>query len=241
MKKSESKEKEEQNISKLKNNQVKKNNYFKSISSTFQKKDENKYMDSSYVSNESFDNSNKHINNNINQKRLDSIDLLKEKNIQNNNDINSNINDDKTKNIQQKKKIININNNINVTPKKQKSTQFKEDVEGNKIKGKKKKSLVQTINPENDLSNVNEILKIQKLNKEMVNKSNYFEKEFSFFYCIFCALFKNKRKDDIKNLYSLISFRKKILSENFIFNQHIINILLGKKCGIKPHEIKYLI
>ena len=39
--KSESKEKEEQNISKLKNNQVKKNNYFKSISSTFQKKDEN--------------------------------------------------------------------------------------------------------------------------------------------------------------------------------------------------------
>ena len=73
----------------------------------------------------------------------------------------------------------------------------------------------------------------------MVKKSKYFEKEFSLFYNIW--LLNNKKKEEFKNLYSLISFRKNVLSENFIFRQHIINLLLGKKCGINPNEIKKLI
>ena len=220
------------------NNKVKKNNFLKNISNHFKKNEENKYKDSPSISNESFDCSNKPINN-INQKRLDSLDLLKGKNInttKNNNELNSNINY-----IQKKKKTIKNNDNISVTPKKQKSVHFKENFKNEiKIVKKNKNFPHSTINPTLDLNNINEILGVQKLNKDMVKKSNYFEKQFSFFYYIFCAFFKNKRKEEIKNLYSLISFRKKILSENFIFHQHIINLLLGKKCGINHHEIKYL-
>ena len=90
-------------------------------------------------------------------------------------------------------------------------------------------------------NNFEEVLKIQKLNKDMIKKSKIFEKEFTFFYYIIYKCFNNRKKENFKNLYSLISFRRKILSENFIFRQHIINLLLGKKCGINPNEIKKLI
>ena len=91
------------------------------------------------------------------------------------------------------------------------------------------------------MNNLEEVLKTQKLNKDLVDKSTNFEKEFSFLYFLLCECYKNKRKKEFKTFYSLISFRKKILSENFIFHQYIINLLLGKKCGIDPHEIKHLV
>ena len=75
----------------------------------------------------------------------------------------------------------------------------------------------------------------------MVHESNYFENKFSFFYYIVCSFYKKKKEEEFKNLYLLISFRKRLLSENFIFQQHIINLLLGKKCGINPNEIKHLV
>ena len=56
---------------------VKKNNFFKNINSSFTKKEENKYVDSSNIYSESFDNSNKPINNTNREKRIDSMEILK--------------------------------------------------------------------------------------------------------------------------------------------------------------------
>ena len=61
---------------------------------------------------------------------------------------------------------------------------------------------------------------------------------FSFLDYILGIYSKNKNNEQYKNLLLLVSFRRKILSENFIFHQHIINLLLGKKCGINPLEIR---
>ena len=231
------------NFSKVKESQILKNNFFKSsINEPFQKNEIINYVNSSNVSNENLDFSNKPINNINIEKRLDSIDILKEKNISSshNNDLISNLNNI-TANNHKKNKIESNNKNIYGPPKKQKSVKFRENVKENKIK--KDKDFAETVNGNQSVktNNFEEVLKIQKLNKDMVKKSKYFEKEFSLFYFIIYGCFNNKKKEEFKNLYSLISFRKKILSENFIFRQHIINLLLGKKCGINPNEIKKLI
>ena len=231
------------NFSKFKNTQIQINNYFKSsINKPFQKKEIIKYMNSSKVSNESLDFSNKPINNINIEKRLDSIDILKEKNIisSHNNDLISNENDTTSKK-NKRNKIESNNKNIHGPPKKQKNVKFNENIKDNRIKKDNNFAEFANGNQSVKTNNFEEVLKIQKLNKDMVKKSKYFEKEFSFFYYIIYSCFNNKKKEEFKNLYSLISFRKKILSENFIFRQHIINLLLGKKCGISPDEIKKLI
>ena len=230
------------------NTQIKKNNYVKStVNSSIKKKEIIKYMNKSNISDESNDFSNikiKEIENINKEKRLDSIELLKEKNISStqNNELISEYNDITTKNIRLSK--LNTNNNkINFPPKKQ---QKKKIVHFNeKITKANNNKLSQTVKPSHNIPELNqEIIKNQKLNKEMVKKSKYFEKEFSFISYfisyILCMYLKNKKTDKYKNLSSLVSFRKKILSENFIFHQHIINLLLGKKCGINPNEIKYI-
>lgn len=233
-------------FSKFKGNNIiiQRNNYFKtSMNNVFKKAEAVKSINSSSVSNESLDFSNKPINNINVEKRLDSIDVLKEKNISStqNNELISNTNDT-PKNLHKINKIKgNNNNNINCPPKRQKVVQFKEYAKEPEHKILKNKNFTHTIsiNQSFRTNNLDDMLKVQKLNKDMINKSSYFEKEFSFLNYIY-ACFKKKRKEDFQNLYSLISFRKKILSENFIFHQHIINLLLSKKCGINPNEIKHL-
>ena len=212
------------------NNQIKINNFFNNINSTFNKKEENKYVESSEISSESFDYSNKPVNNIIQGKRMDSLVLLKDKNLKSLKKTNIN---DTTINVQKLTKNIHNNNNINVAPKKKNPIKIEEDIKDNKKEVKKKLSF--------KFSNLKEILKIKKLNKDMVHESNYFENKFSFFYYIVCSFYKKKKEEEFKNLYLLISFRKRLLSENFIFQQHIINLLLGKKCGINPNEIKHLV
>ena len=94
------------------------------------------------------------------------------------------------------------------------------------------------VRPTFKMSNLEELLTKQKLNKDILTGSKLIENKFSFLNYILCL---NKRKEEFKNLYSLVLFRRKILSENFIFHQYIINLLIGKKCGINPKEIKNLV
>ena len=226
---------------------IKKNNFFRnSMKEVFKKNEVAKSMNSSNKYNESLDFSNKPMNNLNREKPLDSIDILKEKNISStqNNELISYTNDT-PKNLKKVKKIkINNNNNINGPPKRQRTVQFILNKKEQDHKTIKRRSISHTItgNFSFKSNNFDEMIKTQKLNKEMIDKSEYFEKEFTFYnYIKYSCLRKKKREDSFHNLYALISFRKKIVSENFIFHQHIINLLLGKKCGINPNEIKNII
>ena len=51
------------------------------------------------------------------------------------------------------------------------------------------------------MNNLEEVLKAQKLNKDLVDKSTNFEKEFSFLYFLLCECYKNKRKKEFKINY----------------------------------------
>ena len=229
-------------FSKFKDNIIKKNNYFpKTLSGACQTNEIIKYINSSNHSNESLDFSNKPINNMNTEKRLDSIDILKEKNM-----CSTQINELISNSNKTPQNFLNINSkrnnksNIDNPPKKVKSVQFNENVkdkkkrpENNKIINQKQSNILD--------DNDDRIFKIQKLNKDMIKKSDYFQKQFTFFVYIFKICFKIKKKEESQNLYSLISFRRKTVSENFIFHQHIINLILGTKCGINPNEIKKLI
>ena len=130
------------------------------------------------------------------------------------------------------------NKNVNMPPRKKSVQILKKN--NNNIPKVPIKKLSEHLRPSFKKSNLEDLIKNQKLNKEMVVKSQNFEKEFSFFYYLLLGCLKKKKIEENKNLSSLIMFRKEILSENFIFHQHIINLLLGKKCGIDPQEIKYL-
>jgi hypothetical protein len=229
----------------FKENKIKRNNYIRgsanSASSDVNKNEIIKYMNKSNISNESYDFSNikiKELDNINKEKRLDSIELLKEKNISSaqNNELISEYTDITTKNI----KLSKLNTNKhNFPPKRNKTVRFNDNKTTN-ITRKKNKS--QFVKPLPKVSNLNEEMKKnQKLNKEMVIISKHFEKEFSFLNYILNSCSKDKGKEKYKNLLSLVSFRRKILSENFIFQQHIINLLLGKKCDINPLEIRYII
>jgi hypothetical protein len=206
------------------NDSMKKNNYLKEEINKDIDLDKIKSIkneESSNVSNDSFENSNKEMNKN---KRIDSLSLLKEKNSEYNYDMNSITSKNKndiTKNND------NANNNICIPPKRK--SKVTNNYHNNKIMYRR---------PSFQISNLEEIVKTQKLNKNMIQESDYFEKKFTFSYFIFCSCLKNHKENKYKNLYSLINFRKKILSENFLFQQHIINLLLVKKSGIDPHEFK---
>ena len=233
--------------------QLKINNFFlDSKNKSFNQNKDTKYLKSSSFSNNSLDYSNlkfKESDNINNEKKIDSIDLIKNKNyLSQNNVLNSKIN-----NIINSKnataRTINCNksnNNFIISSKsqkpKKKSFHFGANLkDGNNNFQNKKRKFPFKIRPTFKMNNLEEVLKTQKLNKDLVDKSTNFEKEFSFLYFLLCECYKNKRKKEFKTLYSLISFRKRILSENFIFHQYIINLLIGKKCGIDPHEIKYLV
>ena len=217
--------------------EIRRNNYLDNIIKKNEKNEKNKNSESNAY-NDSFDYSNK-VMKPIQEKRMETLDLLKEKNINSTQNNELTFNDDITKNIKIKNIINeeNDSNKISVPPKKTKSVQFKEN---NKEYKKKNNKIIKahSIKSSVQLNNINEIFKIEKLNKDMVKKSNFFEQKFSFVYYLFCVY---KKREEFKNLYSLISFRKKILSENFIFQQHIINLILGEKCGITPQEIKHLL
>ena len=236
--------------------QLKINNFLIDSKKTFNQNDNINYLKSSYISNDSsldYSNANmKQISSIINkEKKVDSLNLIRDKNIISNKNLKHDyipeLYNMPDKNISEitlptKKQNNKINNTNKEGNKPKKSFHFRETLkDGNIFHNKKRNRFQLTLRPTFKMSNLEEMLKTQKLNKEMVHKSTNFEKEFSFFYFILCEFFNNKRKQDFKNLYSLISFRKKILSENFIFHQYIINLLLGKKCGIDPHEIKNLI
>ena len=165
----------------------------------------------------------------VNQK-LDSLNSIKEKNWNSyrNKKLNSDIGSQTTKNNKKKSK-----NNINNT-----NINYKSHLFSNSYIFKDNHDFTLKFRPSFKMSNLEEVLKNKKLNKDMLIRSKYFEKKFSLLYFLFCT---NQRKEDFKNLYSLVLFRRKILSENFIFHQYIINLLLGQKCGINPKEIKNLI
>ena len=215
------------NISKFNDDSIKNNNFLKeqvNKNIDIDKVKTIKYIESSNVSSDSFDNSNKKFQEINQDKRIDSLSLLKDKNNEFNHDMNS-ITPKNKNNIS--KSNNNANNRIYMPPKRK----TMEDNNYNACNGRH-------VRPSFKISNLEEIVKAQKLNKNMVQESEYFEKEFTFSYFIFCSCLRNHKKNKIKNLYSLINFRKKILSENFLFQQHIINLLLVKKSGIDPHEIK---
>ena len=218
-----------QNFSKCNNDSIKKNNFLKDQINKNKDIDKLKiinYVESSNVSSDSFDNSNKKFQEINQNKRIDSLSLLKDKNNEFNHDINS-ITSQNKNDINKNNDNDNVNNRIYMPPKR-KSIQDNKYYYSNPM----------NLRPSLKVSNLEEIVKSQKLNKIMVKESDFFEKEFTFSYFIFCSCLTNHRKNKFKNLYSLIRFRKKILSENFLFQQHIINLLLIKKSGIYPHEIK---
>ena len=218
-----------QNFSKSNNDSIKKNNFLKDQINKNKDIDKLKiinYVESSNVSSDSFDNSNKKFQEINQNKRIDSLSLLKDKNNEFNHDINS-ITSQNKNDINKNNDNDNVNNRIYMPPKRKSIQDNKYDY-----------SNPMNLRPSLKVSNLEEIVKSQKLNKIMVKESDFFEKEFTFSYFIFCSCLTNHRKNKFKNLYSLIRFRKKILSENFLFQQHIINLLLIKKSGIYPHEIK---
>ena len=237
------------NFSKFKaNNQLNKNIILKSSKKKLNGKKEIKtYIDSSNLSINSIDNSiikikqTKEINK---EKELGSIDLLKEKNLSfQNNKKKPYFSNYTFKNNHTLSKFYK-SKKTNSPPRKsifQFLKNFKRNNHHNHTIKDSNKFFSKTVKPSIKNSNLDEAIRSQKLNKEMVHKSEYFEKEFSFFYYLLCGCSRIKRKKEFKNLSALTSFRKKILSENFIFQQHIINLLLGIKCGINPQEIKYLI
>ena len=245
--------KSEQNRNNKKNNlfndnkEILKNNYFENAMNLSFNKNISKYLNKSNSSNDSFDYSNikiKEINTLNKGKRVDTMQLLKEKNLNseeiNKNEIYSDLNDNITKKNDNDNDNMNKLNKNKKAPPRKKVVHFKESFKENKIKGNLNKNLSQTAKPTYKMSNLDEILNSPKLNRKMVNKSKYFQKEFSFSFYLLCFCLKYKRKEEFENLSLLIQFRKKILSENFIFHQHIINLLLIQKCGINPSEIKYL-
>ena len=187
---------------------------------------------SSNLSNESFDYSNIKMKElNFLNKKCDTLNTIKEKNWNSNLNKGSNL-EASFLNSKINKKISKADiNNSNLN---RKSFLFSNN--SNYILNNKNYTL--KFRPSFKMSNLEEILKNKKINKNILIKSKYFENKFSFLYFLFCS---NKRKEEFQNLYSLVLFRKKILSENFIFHQYIINLLIGKKCGIGPKEIKYLV
>ena len=223
---SETKEFESEKNENLVNVQFKTQKYIKKL-----KKNNSNSESSSNISNESFNNSSVKMKklNLVNQK-LDSLNSIKEKNWNSyrNKKLNSDIGSQTTKN----NKVMSKNdiNNTNIN--------YKSHLFANSYIFKGNDNFTLKFRPSFKMSNLEEVLKNKKLNKDMLVRSKYFEKKFSLLYFLFCA---NKRKEDFKNLYSLVLFRRKILSENFIFHQYIINLLLGQKCGINPKEIKNLI
>jgi hypothetical protein len=233
------------NISKT---SIKKNNYIKDlINSDANHNEIVKYINTSNESDESNDFSNikmRELENINKEKRLDTIELLKEKNLSSKekNELISEYSDINSKNKNLSKLTTNKHN---FPPKKNQKVHFKDDNNKNNKDIPKitiKRTKTQDLKRLPKMSNLNdEMKKTQKLNKEMVNISKHFHQEFSFFDYILRIYSKKKHNDQYKNLLSLVSFRRKILSENFIFQQHIINLLLGKKCGINPLEIRYII
>ena len=191
------------------------------------KKNNTNNESSSNISNESF--KMKKINL-VNQK-FNSLNNIKERNWNSyrNKELNSDISSQTTKNNKRMSKDDINNTNIN----------YKSHLFANSgYIFKDNNNFTLKFRPSFKMSNLEEVLKNKKINKDMLIRSKYFEKKFSLLYFLFCT---NKRKEDFKNLYSLVLFRRKILSENFIFHQYIINLLLGQKCGINPKEIKNLI
>ena len=223
---SETKEFESEKNENLVGVQFKTEKYIKKL-----KKNTSSSESSSNISNESFNNSSVKMKklNLVNQK-LDSLNSIKEKNWNSyrNKKLNSDIGSQTTKN----NKVMSKNdiNNTNIN--------YKSHLFANSYIFKGNDNFTLKFRPSFKMSNLEEVLKNKKLNKDMLVRSKYFEKKFSLLYFLFCA---SKRKEDFKNLYSLVLFRRKILSENFIFHQYIINLLLGQKCGINPKEIKNLI
>ena len=208
------------------NDSIKKNNFLKEQINNnkdidIDKNKTIKNEESSKVLSDSFDNSNKEINQN---KRLDSLSLLKDKNNEFNHDMNSITSKNKN---DISKNNDNVNNRIYMPPKRKSHEDNNSHHHSRRFR-----------RPSFQISNLEEIVKSQKLNKNMIQESGYFENEFTFCYFIFCSCLKKHKKNKFKNLYSLSRFRKKILSENFLFQQHVINLLLVKKSGINPHEIK---
>ena len=207
----------------IKNNNFLKEQINKNKDIDIDKNNTLKNEESSKVFSDSFDNSNKEINQN---KRIDSLSLLKDKNNEFNQDMNSITSKNKN---DINKNNDNANNRIYMPPKRKSN---KSNIYHHHHYSRRYRR------PSFQISNLEEIVKRQKLNKKMIQESGYFENEFTFCYFIFCSCLKNHKKIKFKNLYSLSSFRKKILSENFLFQQHVINLMLVKKSGIDPHEIK---
>lgn len=144
-------------LSKFGNESIKKNNYLKeqiNKNVDIDKMKTLKYVESSNVSSDSFDNSNKKFQEINQNKRIDSLSLLKDKNNEFNHDINSITSKDKNN---ASKSNNNVNNKIYMPPKRKTI----EDNNNNDSNYNKRIYL----RPSFKMSNLEEIVKSQKLNK----------------------------------------------------------------------------
>ena len=144
-------------LSKFGNESIKKNNYLKeqiNKNVDIDKMKTLKYVESSNVSSDSFDNSNKKFQEINQNKRIDSLSLLKDKNSEFNHDMNSITSKDKN-NVS--KSNNNVNNKIYMPPKRKTI----EDNNNNDSNYNKRIYL----RPSFKMSNLEEIVKSQQLNK----------------------------------------------------------------------------